>query len=127
MPPPGPPPPAPSRRSSTPTRPASSPGAMSPPAGSQSATSNGPGHPRANAQVEVLTPGAAFPEVTTVSISSPPRRQQDQRHVAGRGELGHPHAVVGADSHVDHRHLRGLVERSDLGDRRVDLLTAGTV
>ena len=66
---------------------------MSPPAGSQSATSSGPGQDRASAHVDVVTPGAALPDATTVSTRSPPCRQQDERKVAGGGQLGHRRSV----------------------------------
>ena len=102
------------------TRPASSPGPMSPPAGSQSATSTGPGQDSASAQVAVVTPGAALPDVTTVSTALPARRQQDQRQVPGRRQLRHRNARIGADPHVDHRHLSGRVHRAHLGDRAAD-------
>src|SRR5450631_1184484 len=54
------------------TRPASIPGTMSPPAGSQSTTRTGEGHTMASAHVEVVVPGAALPDVITVNIADHP-------------------------------------------------------
>src|SRR5665213_2260071 len=103
------------------TRPASIPGTMSPPAGSQSTTRTGEGHTMASAHVEVVVPGAALPDVITVNIAgSPARRQQHECQVAGRSQLCKRHTVGRRNTHINHGYLRCCVPATDLGNRGFD-------